>query len=144
MIYYFDTSALVKLFSIEAGSKQVKEIVNNGANEIWVLELALIELTSAVYRKFRNNEIREADLEKIQDAIKNQFNSFSIVPLAVDIVNETLELIERFGKDYGLRTLDAMHIAGWTLVARDDWHFVTSDKNQLTVMELMHFKTISI
>lgn len=144
MIYYFDTSALVKLFSNEPGSTEVKEIVNISANEIWVLELALVELMSAVYRKFRNNEIPEADLAKIQQAIENQFSCFSIVPLAVDVVSETLVLIKRFGKDFGLRTLDAMHIAGWTIVAKNDWHFVSSDHNQLKVMELLQYKTVSI
>jgi predicted nucleic acid-binding protein len=66
MIYYFDNSALVWLFNNEQGSTHVQEIVNNSANDIWVLELAMIELMRAVYRKYRNNEIREADLDKIQ------------------------------------------------------------------------------
>lgn len=99
---------------------------------------------SAVYRKYRNNEIPEADLDKIQQAIENQFSCFIIVPLAVDVVSETLVLIKRFGKDFGLRTLDAMHIAGWTIVANNDWHFVSSDQNQLKVMELLQYKTVSI
>ena len=48
MILYFDTSALVKLFSDEAGSESVKQLVNNPSNEVIVLELALIEILSAV------------------------------------------------------------------------------------------------
>ena len=72
MNLFFDTSALVKLFSYEAGSETVKELITNPANTIYVLDLALIELQSAVYRKYRNNQIPEENLEKIQNAIENK------------------------------------------------------------------------
>ena len=144
MICYFDTSALVKLFNTESGSEKVKELIDNPENEVWVLELALVELLSAVFRKYRNMEVKEEDLEKIQIAIENQFMLFNIVPMAGDIIKETQQMIIRFGKDYGLRTLDAMHIAGWTLIAEPSWFFVSSDKNQLNVLNLMKFNTIAV
>lgn len=53
---------------------------------MWVLELALIELLSAVYRKYRNNEIPEENLDPIQKAIEQQFEFFTILPLATDVV----------------------------------------------------------
>jgi uncharacterized protein len=74
MSHYLDTSALVKLFSTEPGSEKIKELVNNPENEIWVLELALIELLSAVFRKYRNNEIDERKLSQIQKAIESQID----------------------------------------------------------------------
>ena len=69
MILFFDTSALVKLFSNEKGTDAVKKLVTNPSNCINVLDLALIELQSAVHRKYRNNEIPKENLEKIQEAI---------------------------------------------------------------------------
>lgn len=144
MNYYFDTSALVKLFSNEHGSEKVKELVNNPENEIWVLELALIELLSAVFRKYRNHEIDEMKLSQIQKAIESQLELFNVVLLANDMVKETKTLIQQYGKAYGLRTLDAMHIAGWMIIAEPGWHFVSSDKNQLQVISLMNFSSLSI
>ena len=44
MICYFDTSALVKLYSDEDGSDKVRELVMNPSNENYILELAFIEL----------------------------------------------------------------------------------------------------
>jgi len=44
MNLFFDTSALVKLFSNEQGSETVKELVTNPANPIYALDLAVIEL----------------------------------------------------------------------------------------------------
>ncbi|MBE0638576.1 MAG: type II toxin-antitoxin system VapC family toxin [Bacteroidales bacterium] len=144
MTYYFDTSALVKLFSNEAGSNKVKEIIDNPSNDIWVLELALVELMCAVFRKYRNHEINEQNLQRIEAAIENQFDLFNIVPMAGDLMNETLTLIKRFGKENGLRTLDALHIAGWLAVAGYDWQFVSSDRNQISVVIGLNYETLEI
>ncbi|MCK9452737.1 MAG: type II toxin-antitoxin system VapC family toxin [Bacteroidales bacterium] len=144
MIHFFDTSALVKLFSVEPGAGQVKEIIMNPSNDIWVLELALVELLSAVYRKYRNHEVPEENLERIQKAIEQQFEFFTIIPIGADVIEESKSLIIRYGKDYGLRTLDAMHIAGWNVIVEPDSIFVSSDKNQLQVVSLMNYQTISV
>jgi len=58
MIYFFDTSALVKLFSDEVGSDKVRELVMNPLSENYILELALIELLCAVYRYCINFAIK--------------------------------------------------------------------------------------
>lgn len=135
MIHYFDTSALVKLFSNESGSKKVQELVVHASNETVLIELAEIEILSAVYRKYRNNEISEDKILPIQQAITSQFQSFTIIPLGSDIIEESKKLIEVYGKDFGLRTLDAMHVAGWNIVSESDWIFVSSDINQIRVVE---------
>ncbi len=144
MICFFDTSALVKLFSLEDGSEKVKGIILDPNNEIWVLELAMVELISAVFRKYRNDEIKESHLEKIQLAIERQFEMFNIVPMAGDLMNETKALIKQFGKAHGLRTLDALHIAGWLTVAEHDWRFVSSDRNQIKVIGKLNYETLEI
>jgi len=137
MNLYFDTSALVKLFSKEDGSEKVKEIINNENYKIWVLDLAQLELFSAIYRKFRNNVLAEDSLKPLQEAIRQQFVFFNVMPMASDVVEEARTLIDQFGKVHGLRTLDALHIAGFMLISESDWAFVSSDKNQVSVIELL-------
>ena len=144
MILYFDTSALVKLFSREHGSIKVRRLVLNPDNQIWVLELALIELLCALFRKYRNNEIPQKDLELIQKAIQDQFSLFNVIPFGSDIVKESKSLIMRFGKENGLRTLDALHIAGFTRLYKPEWYFVSSDKTQLSIINLLKMQTIEI
>jgi predicted nucleic acid-binding protein len=144
MILFFDTSALVKLFNTEAGSDEVKKLITNSSNEVYVLELALTEIYSALYRKFRNKEIPEEKLERVHVAIAQQFESFSIIPLASDIIEESVNLIKKFGKESGLRTLDSIHVAGWKLMAEAEWQFVSADKNQLQVVKEMNYKIISV
>jgi len=144
MTLFFDTSAPVKLFSNEEGSEAVKKLVTNPSNSISVLDLALIELQSAIYRKYRNNKIPEENLGKIQSAIENQMAYFNTVPMGFDIMEEALILIKKFGKVYGLRTLDALHVAGWRIIAEPGWIFVSSDKNQLNVVTQLNYKTIVV
>jgi len=144
MTLFFDTSALVKLFSNEEGSEAVKKLVTNPLNSISVLDLALIELQSAIHRKYRNNKIPEENLEKIQSAIENQMAYFNTIPMGSDIMEEALNLIKKFGKVYGLRTLDALHVAGWRIIAEPGWFFVSSDKNQLNVVTQLNYKTIVV
>ena len=82
MNLFFDTSALVKLFSVEEGSEAVKKIITSPENTINLL--------------------------------------------------------------HGLRTLDALHVAGWRIVAEPGWTFVSSDKNQLNVVTQLNGKTIAV
>lgn len=144
MILYFDTSALVKLFSMEKGSDEVKALISDKSNQIWVSELALVELICAVYRKFRNHELPEEILAPVHEKIKKQFELFNIIPLDSDTIQESQSLIERFGKNYGLRTLDALHIAGFNIMVGTAWHFVSSDINQTQVVKKLNHQTILI
>ena len=50
MTYYFDTSALVKVYHTEAGSATVQPIYR-GTDEIIISELGKIEYLSTVHRK---------------------------------------------------------------------------------------------
>lgn len=134
MTLFFDTSAIVKIFSIEKGSEVAKNLILDTSNEVYVLDISLVELLSAVFRKYRNKEFPLENLSEIQKAIEYQFEFFNVVPLSNTMVNESKELIKKFGKEFGLRTLDALHIAGLNHIASDDWIFVTSDKNQLKVV----------
>lgn len=52
MKYFFDTSALVKLFQVEKGSEIVEEIVKDPDNDLWVLDLVRIEFLSSIYRRY--------------------------------------------------------------------------------------------
>lgn len=134
MNYFFDSSALVKLFSEEEGSEEVKAMVDKWDNKIWISDLLRVELHSALCRKFRNNEFTEKELNIVQNAIDDQLNFFNEIYMAGDIVREASLLISNFGKKFGLRTLDALHIACWNLHSEDNWLFVTSDEIQRKVV----------
>ena len=135
MHFFFDTSALVKLFSDEKSSSIVIDIIDNTDNTIWISDLVRVEIHSAILRKFRNNEINADELESILKGIDEQLSFFQEIYMAGDIIAEASSLVLKFGKSYGLRTLDAIHVACWKLHSKRKCTFVTSDKVQADVVK---------
>ena len=133
MHFFFDTSALVKLFSDEKGSTIVRDIIDNKDNTIWISDLVRVEIHSAILRKFRNGEINADQMESILKGIDEQLSFFQEIYMAGDIIVEASSLILKFGKSYGLRTLDAIHLACWQLHSERKCTFITSDKVQADV-----------
>ena len=78
---FFDTSALVKLYYPEIGSDNAESCLQN-CEKAYISRLAIIELYSTIYRKLRNNEISNNNLEDIISTFKD------------DIDNDVYEIIE--------------------------------------------------
>ncbi len=62
MNLFFDTSALVKFYHNEEGTEQVTELITSANNSIWLLDLARLEFVSALFRRYRNGELNNANL----------------------------------------------------------------------------------
>ena len=144
MNYYFDSSALTKLFSTELGSDKVKSIVEDGSADIWISDLVRVEIQSAILRKYRNNEFTERELEMILTSIREQLDLFNQFIMSGEIVQEAEQLIATYGKTDGLRSLDALHIACWILNSENDWIFVTSDAIQDKVIHRLNCESLFV
>ncbi len=62
--------------------------------------------------------------------------------MSCTFVKEAENLLKSYGKTYGLRTLDALHLAAFSLISESDWTFVTADIKQNEVAQAMGFSTI--
>jgi uncharacterized protein with PIN domain len=80
MKLYFDTSALVKFFHEERGSSEVTAWVEDPQNEIWLMALARLEFSCVLFRRFRNNEIDELNLNRALSAFEKQLAAFDMQP----------------------------------------------------------------
>ncbi len=89
MKYFFDTSALVKLFQVEKGSEIVEEIVNDPDNDLWV------------------------------------------------------QLMNEYAKEYGLRSLDALHLAACRILQSKDWYFVCADNRLCNIAKLCKINVLN-
>src|SRR5208283_3083739 len=127
MKLFFDTSALIKYFHQEIGSKKIEELMTSVDNEIWISELAIIEFKSTLFRLFRNKEIREEDLRIAIEGFDEYIKSLNIGPLRRAIIIEAELLIKNYGKIYGIRTLDALQLGTFNLIADKQWGFVCTD-----------------
>jgi predicted nucleic acid-binding protein len=55
--YFFDTSALLKVYHPEAGTRRVEEIFQSTANRLIISRLASVEMESAFSKKIRTGVI---------------------------------------------------------------------------------------
>lgn len=144
MRLFFDTSALVKYFHNEKGSKQVIELIENIDNDIWVSDLARIEFVSALHRKLRNGEIQDIELEQALEGFDSEWNNFNTYPLGDLVVTTADKLLRENAKHHKLRALDAIHFASFLLLAEDNWAFVVSDLLLANAVSENQFKVIKI
>ncbi|MBV5338470.1 MAG: type II toxin-antitoxin system VapC family toxin [Deltaproteobacteria bacterium] len=127
MRFFFDTSALVKFFYVESGTRIVTQIMEYADSEIWISDLARLEFTSALYRRYRNKTLDEIKLHIATTYFDKQLGSFNIEPLNQLVIDEAGLFLKKYGKEYGLRTLDALHLGTYSLISEHGWCFVTSD-----------------
>lgn len=143
MKLFFDSSTLVKFFHSEEGSQRVTELITSEENEIWISEIASIEFISSVFRRFRNNEIDENKLNNALSGFEEQMITFNVEPLGNAIIKEAESLMKQYGKSYGLRTLDALHLGTFNLIAEKDWFFVASDETLCKVVHQIGYSVIN-
>jgi len=143
MILFFDTSALIKFFHEEKGSKTVTSLITSNNNEIWISELARIEFLSAIFRRLRNKEIDDKQLGEAVKGFEEQVNLFNVEPLGQAILKEAEFLLKRYGKTKRLRTLDALQLGTFSLISEKDWFFVATDDALCEIVKGLGFKTIN-
>jgi predicted nucleic acid-binding protein len=145
--YFFDSSALVKLYHPEAGTPAVDRIVNATGNLVRVSRLTVAELTSAFAIKVRTQSISREDAnlflrEFRKDIAAGKLGVFSIGESEF----ATAELlVERYAFDSRLRALDALQLAV-ALELRNQMlvdHFVTADRILGEVAGLEGFSVIT-
>lgn len=140
---FFDTSALAKLFQKEEGSDFVEKLINAPENDIWILDLTRIELLSSVYRRYRQKEISDKELEIILDAFDEQLMEFNQESLGPAVVFEAEQLMNDYGKIQGLRSLDALQLGACKMLNTTDWRFVCSDKRLCDIARLCKIRVLN-
>ncbi|MEW5815284.1 MAG: type II toxin-antitoxin system VapC family toxin [Spirochaetota bacterium] len=132
-----DTSALVKLYYPEPGSERIETWVEESSIS-YISRLAVIEFHSALYRKYRENELNEDDLNGIKETFKNDIDNtqYEIIEIEEQLPQQAIELIMKYGKNQGIKTLDALQVA--FAEKAEDFTFVTSDKNLIKILKQLN------
>lgn len=137
MNLFFDTSALVKFFHEEVGTKRVSKLILDRSNRIWILELARLEFLSAVFRRFRTNELNEDRLKTAIDSFEKQVDNWNVEPLGRAVLEEAAILMKSHARKHGLKALDAMHLGAFSLISEADWTFVAADDSLCQVAKVL-------
>jgi predicted nucleic acid-binding protein len=105
VIYYLDTSALVKRYVAEVGSRAVRQLVRR--RTVAVSRIAYAELAAAVARLEREREITPDDRDRIFARLDADFAGFTIVEIRPAVVRRIPALVVQTP----LRGYDAVHLA---------------------------------
>jgi uncharacterized protein len=139
MIYYLDSSALVKRYAAESGSAQVAALIE-GDHQIAISWLAIPETFSAISRRAKDGSMSAEDLAAIRNQINQDIQRFLIVEVAGAPVDGIETLIAR----HALRGADSIHLstALWLGKAtRAPIIFVASDNELLNAARNDRLKT---
>ena len=135
----FDTSALVKIFHNEEGSERTRELILNAQNNLYILDIAQIEYFSAIFRRYRNHELSKKSLNIAISGFEKEMSHYCIEPTTPLVIKEAQNLIFSYGDKFGLRTLDSLHLAAFSLISSEDWIYVCCDSILSCVTEECQF-----
>lgn len=76
------------------------------------------------------------------NGFNTQLEAFHIERLGSAVVHEALSLLKMYALDYGLRTLDAMHLATFYLISEKNWQFVSTDRSLNGIARKMGYDVI--
>jgi predicted nucleic acid-binding protein len=144
MQYFFDTSAVVKIYHREMVSDRVLPLYRDG-EAIVISELSKAELLSTIHKKFRTGEITADALEAVRDRFLMDCSSrFVVVHVASFIVDAALDFLNKYGRTSHLFSLDALQIATLSIVAEKDITFVCADKRLTSLVKTTGFPVIEL
>lgn len=102
-------------------------LIQDESNIIWLSELARVEFCSALFRRFRARELDEQQLATALTAFDETLADFQVQALDSLVAEEAECLLRKYGKTDGLRALDALHLASFSLLAEGDCQFIAAD-----------------
>ena len=113
MNYFFDSSALIKLYHPELGSQRVAAMFEEADRRIVISRLAGVELHSALALKTRAGHLDRERSAALRIRFLNDVASGAISLVAVSEFHYPVaeRLIIRYGDRQSLRTLDALQLA---------------------------------
>lgn len=142
--YFFDTSGLIKLYHQELGTEVMELIFGEPTNMIYISELSRVEFQSALARMLRTQEINNlAQEEALKNFRKDYKKRFINIPLSSRTVRKAIELINKHGSIFSIRTLDALQLAACNLEGIPDVEFVCADLNLIKICKLEGLRVLN-
>ena len=145
--YFFDSSALVKLYHTEAGTPLVDQIVSGADNSIRISRLTPAELTSAFAIKVRTQAITLEDANLFLHQFRKDITTgkLQIFSIAESEFAAAESLVEHYAFDLRLRALDALQLAVALELRNQELvsHFVAADKILCQVAEREGFLVVN-
>jgi predicted nucleic acid-binding protein len=135
MSRFLDTSAAVKIYHEEEHSDEMVELYDSEV-VLMLSELAIVEFHSAGLRKFREEEIDEEALVKVNDRfLRDLADRYQLMDFCPAVTDEAVRLLNIQGKRHALRTLDAFQLGFFLTYCDKEDRFLTYDQPLSAVAE---------
>ncbi|ETR73133.1 MAG: hypothetical protein OMM_07130 [Candidatus Magnetoglobus multicellularis str. Araruama] len=139
MTIYLDTSALIKLYHYETGSKDLLSLLHQNADDLilTISDITRTEFHSAFLRRVRTKEIELEATYKIFEAFEHDLKMFNLIKVDDTVKQLSVILLDNIAHQKGLRTLDAFQLSA-ALFCNQFIHidmFVSSDQKFLNVAQ---------
>jgi uncharacterized protein len=127
--WFTDSSALVKRYVKEPGSKWVRREITH--HQVLIAQITPVEIVAALRKRFRQGDISEFACYQARKRFLTHLakRQFRIVEVSSDIINKSL----RVAFDRDLRAYDAVQLATALNAAKADdkarFVFITADTN---------------
>ena len=141
---YLDTSALVKLYVLEAGSEFVQSCLSEQDDPLPIWELQEAELANALHLKVFRNEWTEAEAElQIEHFHSRKQRGLYVFPEIdrVELIRE-FHRLSRETPRTGCRTMDILHVA--CALQIPSCRFLTFDGRQGKMARLAGLEMIEV
>ena len=133
--YYFDTSALVKLYVREAGSAEALALTERlDSDRLAVLDLAAVEARAAIRRRERLGDISVELAKSIVSSLERDLKeAFLEQPSNTDVVRQAIRLLD----GHPLKAYDALQLAGYIVLSSSARAtiLVTADRQMVKAAE---------
>jgi predicted nucleic acid-binding protein len=114
--YYLDSSAIVKLYVAESGSRWIRQLTSNPDAALYSSDLAIAEVAAAIAILGRTGRIRRPQQqEALAEFYKHTTTLFIHLTVRRDTVRYAADLTQRFP----LKGYDAVHLATALTLAGD-------------------------
>lgn len=127
MKIFLDTSSLFKLYHRESDTALVEQIFYKfNITNVYLSEITKIEFASAIWKKFRTNEITEIQALTTLSLFEKDIDKYTFVVTNSIVIEKAIKLISKYGFK-GLRTLDSLQLSSAISLKSEVDLFVTSD-----------------
>ena len=138
MIVYTDTSALVKLLLVEAGSETMREVYGS-AERITSSSITYVELRAATAAAHRDGRVPSSEWEDVLAQLESLWNRIAPVPIDESL----LRAAGNFAESQALRGYDAIQLAALAeFPPGDDQAFACWDSRLRTAAQRLGYTLI--
>ena len=144
MIFFADTSALVKRYISETGSEYIRSLLATADNFFYQSFITSLEIASALYHRHRMNELSREELAvALQTYAVHSHTEYLLIPYSDTLLNRAGTLLAH----HLLRSLDAIQLAAALTLQKtfppdaSPFTFLSADDRLLAIARLENLLT---